>query len=181
MKSSKEIAQKNMPTLERLAKGDVKTYGLAEWSPDVESERATMPIAETSERNKRPYRCNLTRFLKANILDELEVAACRKYAQLHEAWQVSTYPKAIDMAKERVDGSAQEQSHLDSAQQYLWVLGRLSPFARPWLQLVVLDGWPIHIARRTIGGAYATATPRFQKAVAELAESIDALYDLTAH
>lgn len=180
MKSAKELAQENMPTPERMAKGDITTFGLAEWNPDVKSDRATTPTAQTAEAKQRPYRCNLARLVSQSIITDEEATDCKTYAYLHEAWQVSIYPKAIDMAKERVDGSSLELSHLDKAQQYLWILGRLSPEARLWMQYVVLDGLPIYGARSMISGGNNSATRRFQKAVAELSDSISAMLSLSA-
>ena len=66
-----EMARSNLPTPERIAKGDVVTYGRADWNPDVVDDRAMIPTARV-----RVTKSRIRQLLDAGILDDDQYRAC---------------------------------------------------------------------------------------------------------
>tara|TARA_B100001123_G_scaffold334585_1_gene377902 strand:+ start:1048 stop:1617 length:570 start_codon:yes stop_codon:yes gene_type:complete len=70
--TDREQAQRNLPTPERIAKGDIITYGREEWAPDIVNPRATIPTAKA--RLSRP---RITQLHDRGVInDDLYWACC---------------------------------------------------------------------------------------------------------
>lgn len=164
--NARELAVKCLPTPERLAKGDILTYGRAEWMPDVINEAATLPTAQarvTADRIKQ--------LRDAGVIDDMEYHSCQRFRVYWHAATRHLGAAALDYAKERVDGGGftdYNPERMTDADRYVRIAGSLSNGASWWLHLVVCHELSIAAALKQIGGASNTATSRFLASIDEL-------------
>lgn len=175
-RTERETALANLPTPERIARGDIRItlspdllVKVRELFPDMaifrQSDRSAYPTAQAKPIDR------VTKLLYAHIITAKQARACMRYRHCRDVFMANFTAKAIDTSRERVDGgSCYDDGTYDKTviDCYRAILRHVPLDSLRWLEEVVAKDAALKEARRIIGVRNGTETNHLLRAIDEL-------------